>query len=109
MPTKDHSVALVEAGKATRFGPHWPGQRCLANTRRGTPCQKAAITERNRCRLHGGRSTGSRTAEGRARVIVANTKLGRRSRVRIEKGKVIRKEQKQIILKCQQAGFLPYK
>ena len=109
MPTKDHVIALVEAGKATRFGPRWPGQRCLAKTRRGTPCQKAAITERNRCRLHGGRSTGPRTAEGKARVIAANTKHGGRSRARIEKGKAIRKELKQIILECQRAGLLPDK
>ena len=22
-----------------RFGPNWPGQRCEAKTRKGTPCQ----------------------------------------------------------------------
>ena len=109
MPTKDHSIALVEAGKATRFGPQWPGQRCLAKTRRATLCQKAAITERNRCRLHGGRSTGPRTAEGKARVVAANTKHGRRSRARIERGRAINDELRQIILECQETGFLPYK
>ena len=49
---------LLEAGKGTRFGADWPGQRCGAKTRRGTPCLKAAIKGRNRCRNHGGCSTG---------------------------------------------------
>ena len=46
MSVKDHVIALVEAGKATRFGPHWLGTRCLAKTRRATPCQKPAIRGR---------------------------------------------------------------
>ena len=29
-------------------------QRCLARTRAGTPCQKAAATGKKRCRMHGG-------------------------------------------------------
>ena len=28
--------------------------RCLARTRAGTPCQKAAATGKKRCRMHGG-------------------------------------------------------
>ena len=28
--------------------------RCLARTRTGTPCQKAASTGKKRCRMHGG-------------------------------------------------------
>ena len=38
------------------FGPDWPGQRCEAKTRRGTLCQKPALSGRNRCQLHGGRA-----------------------------------------------------
>ena len=41
-----------------QFGPNWPGQRCGAKTRRGTPCLKAAIKGKKRCQLHGGKSTG---------------------------------------------------
>jgi hypothetical protein len=37
------------------FGPDWPGRRCKAKTRRGTPCQKPALTGKSRCQLHGGR------------------------------------------------------
>jgi hypothetical protein len=47
---------------------------CGATTRRGTPCQcKAIETKRGawRCKLHGGRSTGPTSAEGRARIAAA--------------------------------------
>jgi hypothetical protein len=37
--------------------------RCGAKTRSGTPCQRPALRERNRCRLHGGLSTGAPRAE----------------------------------------------
>jgi hypothetical protein len=40
---------------AWRFGPDWPGRRCLAKTRRGTSCQKPALIGNARCSLHGGR------------------------------------------------------
>jgi len=42
----------------------------------GTSCQCPAIRGRRRCRLHGGRSTGPRTAEGRERFRQAVTKHG---------------------------------
>jgi len=109
MLAKDHLVTLIDDGKATRLGPNWPGKRCLAKTRRATLCQKPAIRGRGRCQLHGGKSTGPRTPEGKARSIAAHTKHGRRSKAYIEKGKTIRKELKQIILECQRAGLLPDK
>ena len=100
---------LREASKATRFGPHWPGEGCLAKTRRATLCQKPAIRGRERCQLHGGRSTGPRMAEGRARVIAANTKHGRLSQAHVEKVKEINAELERSILECRQAGLLPDK
>lgn len=52
--------------------------RCGACTRAGHPCQAPAVWDerRNRpvngrCRLHGGRSTGPRTPEGRAKIAAA--------------------------------------
>ena len=63
-----------------RFGPDWPCQRCGAKTRKGTPCQKPHLMGKTRCRLHGGLSTGPRTAEGKARIAAAHWKHGRRSR-----------------------------
>ena len=34
------------------------------------------------CRFHGGKSTGARTAEGRARIAAANTVHGRETRAK---------------------------
>ena len=64
-------------------------QRCLARTRRGTPCQRPAEVnpltgKRSRCRFHGGLA-GCRTAEGKARISAANTKHGRFTKAAKEK------------------------
>jgi len=45
---------------------------CGATTRKGKPCRARAMREKKRCRLHGGRSTGPTTAEGRQRISEAN-------------------------------------
>jgi len=50
--------------------------RCGALTRAGCPCRAPSIHGKPRCRMHGGRSTGPRTAEGRARIAVARTTHG---------------------------------
>jgi len=53
--------------------------RCGAWARRtGAPCRLAAMPN-GRCRMHGGASTGPRTAEGIARIVAAQTKHGRRN------------------------------
>ena len=100
-------LPLIEAGRATRFGPDWPGKRCLAKTRRGTPCQKAALKGKTRCWLHGGLSTGPRTAEGKARAAAAHTKHGRRSRAHVEKAKEINAELRRITLALRRDGLIP--
>jgi hypothetical protein len=71
------------------WGPESKVQRCLARTRRGTPCQRPAEVnpltgKRSRCRFHGGLA-GCRTAEGKARISAANTKHGRYTKVAKEK------------------------
>ena len=66
-----------EIGAATRFGPDWSGHRCGAGTKAGTPCQRHAVKRTGRCARHGGRSTGPRTEEGRARIAAAQLKHGR--------------------------------
>ena len=43
-------------------------------------CQAPAIKGKTKCRHHGGRSTGSKTPEGKARQIEANTIHGRETR-----------------------------
>jgi len=97
---------LIEAGRGTRLGPQWPGQRCLAKTRKGKPCQNPVVTDRNRCRMHGGKSTGSRTAEGKARSIAAHMKHGRRSRAFSETRKQIWKELRAIEARMRADGFI---
>jgi hypothetical protein len=49
--------------------------RCGAKTRRGTACQCPAMRN-GRCRLHGGLSTGAKTAEGIERSRNANLRHG---------------------------------
>ena len=98
---------LIEVGRATRFGRDWPGKRCLAKTRRDTPCQKAALKGKARCRLHGGLSTGPRTAEGKARSIAAHTKHGRRSKAHVEKVRAINAEIKRVTLALKREGLIP--
>jgi hypothetical protein len=43
-------------------------------------CRSPAIKGKTKCRIHGGHSSGSKTAKGRASQIAANTKHGRETR-----------------------------
>ena len=43
------------------------GLRCGAKTRAGTPCKLRSIYDNNRCKFHGGLSTGPKTLEGKKR------------------------------------------
>jgi hypothetical protein len=52
--------------------------RCGAKCRDGHPCKGPAMLA-GRCRIHGGRSTGPRTAEGLERSRKANWRHGLRS------------------------------
>ena len=52
----------------------WASRRrvtCGAMTRKGTPCRMKSEPGKRRCKYHGGRSTGPKTAEGRARIAEA--------------------------------------
>ena len=77
--------SISEIGKATRFGPDWPGERCGARTRRGTACQRPAYKRNGRCGLHGGKSTGARTPEGLKRISDANLRHGRYTKDKLER------------------------
>ena len=57
------SIEVMRRMQLPRPGKH----TCQALTRRGTPCRALALAN-GRCRLHGGLSTGPRTAEGWART-----------------------------------------
>ena len=104
----------VTIGVHTRFGPNWPGVRCLAKTRRGTECQSAAYKHNGRCRLHGGLSTGARTLEGLKRISEANLKHGRRTKEKLaanrhsaDVGRRVRAELKRIETQLINAGLMP--
>jgi len=62
---------------------------CGAKTRNGTPCQARAMPN-GRCRIHGGLSTGAKTAKGIERIRAARTKHGRFSREQILQRKIFR-------------------
>lgn len=47
-------------------------RRCGATCRDGQACRARVVPGRKRCRLHGGLSTGPKTAEGRARIADSN-------------------------------------
>ncbi len=65
------------AGQKRRGNPNLGlAPRCGARTRAGCPCRAPAISGRLRCRMHGGRSTGPRSAEGMARLRTARTLHG---------------------------------
>jgi len=105
---------ISKLGKNTRFGPNWPGIRCLAKTRRGTKCQSAAYKHNGRCRLHGGLSTGARTLEGLQRISEANFKHGRRTKAKLaanrhsaDVGRRIKAQLKRIEAQLIDAGLMP--
>ena len=98
---------FIEAGRGTRLGPQWPGQRCLAKTRQGTACENPAMNNRERCRMHGGKSSGPKTPEGRARVIASHMKHGRRSKAHIARARQINAELQRVILRGRRAGLVP--
>ena len=50
---------------------------CGARTRSDNPCRKYPIAGKRRCRLHGGLSTGPKTAAGKARIAKAQLKHGK--------------------------------
>lgn len=104
----------VTIGVHTRFGPNWPGVRCLAKTRRGTECQRPAYKHNGRCALHGGLSTGARTLEGLQRISEANLKHGRRTKEKLAAnrhsaavGRRVRAELKRIEARLINAGLMP--
>jgi hypothetical protein len=59
-------------------GDYLAAPRCGAKTRAGCACRQPAM-KNGRCRLHGGKSTGARTAEGRSRACTARLVHGRRT------------------------------
>ncbi|GAB1381286.1 HGGxSTG domain-containing protein [Pararhodobacter aggregans] len=76
--TKQDRIAQLTGGVSVDFPviyrvrimtPRRPA--CAAKTRKGTPCTWKAEPGKARCKLHGGRSTGAKTEEGRERIAEA--------------------------------------
>jgi len=104
---------FFEAGRPWQLGPNWPGQRCGAKTRAGTPCKNPAIVAKQRCRMHGGRSTGAKTPEGVAKLRSLHLKHGRatteakaEARRRAQAGRSIRAELREIEREAIATGLL---
>jgi len=105
--------AFFEAGKGWELGPDWLGQRCGAKTRKGTPCQNPEMAGKVRCRNHGGKSTGARTAAGLAKLETLHLKHGRFTKAakaeakrRAQIGREIRAELRDIEQEAIAAGTL---
>jgi hypothetical protein len=75
-------------------------KRCNAKTRKGTPCQRYPLkgVKNNRCRLHGGLSTGAKTKAGKERQLVAKLKHGYYSESTIK----LRKRLQQLLIEAKQ-------
>ena len=106
--------SIADLGKATRFGADWPGARCGAQTRRGSECQRPAYKYNGRCGLHGGRSTGAKTADGLQVISEANLVHGRYTKDKLERqkraaevGRRVKAELKRIEQELVKAGMLP--
>jgi hypothetical protein len=55
--------------------------QCNALSKRSRQrCKAPAIKGKTKCRFHGGKSTGAKTAEGRAKIAKAHTVHGRETR-----------------------------
>jgi hypothetical protein len=68
------SPAELEAQLRAQLAPYVGPRICGASTRKGTPCQCKKLYKGGRCKLHGGLSTGPKTAEGRARSALNLTR-----------------------------------
>jgi hypothetical protein len=82
---KLHADPGVRRGRLKNGNPagdYLKSPRCGARTRAGGCCRQPAMAN-GRCRLHGGLSTGPRTAEGLARCRAARLVHGYRSRAHL--------------------------
>ena len=89
--------------------------RCQALSKRSKlQCGKAALKGKSVCMFHGGKSTGPRTEEGRARIAAAQFKHGNRSkaaiaaqRAKAARGRAIRAELATLEAEVIGEGLLP--
>ena len=72
---RPHAKRLGRLKNGNPVGDFLQAPRCGARTRAGTPCRAPAM-QNGKCRLHGGRSSGPKTAAGLAKIREAKTKHG---------------------------------
>lgn len=69
MTTFEHQIARMLARIEAEAGNR--RVRCGAKTRKRQPCKNPSEPGKRRCKFHGGRSTGPKTDEGKARIAEA--------------------------------------
>ena len=81
LPDKSSGTGWLRNGN--RPGNIANAARCGAMTRAGGSCRGLAMLN-GRCRVHGGKSTGPRTAEGMARMRASKIKHGLKTKEWLE-------------------------
>ena len=77
---KNPLLALANPKVALVLEDRRRARRCDAKTRTGQPCKNRPERGRRRCKFHGGKSTGPKTAEGRERIAEAQRRRWRNNR-----------------------------
>ena len=91
----------LRIGPPTRFGADWPGQRCLIKLAKELHA-KGPHKHNGRCSLHGGLSTGAKTADGMKRISDANLKHGRYTKDKLEAQRYAAKVGRKVLSKLKQ-------
>ena len=82
--------------------------QCNAQSKRTKQqCRAPAIKGKTKCRFHGGKSTGPKTAEGRARIAAANTVHGRETRQKRAERNRMSGELRELESLCFSLGMFP--
>ncbi len=68
MPKAKTAASMTPAWRSNWKPPKRERSRCGARTRAGHPCRRLPVEGKQRCRNHGGLSTGAKTAKGKERV-----------------------------------------
>ncbi len=99
---RSHPMQSEELGPLVngnpRGNPHL-APRCGATTRSDTMCRAPAMRN-GRCRMHGGKSTGPRTAAGRARAALTNWRHGGYCKEAVEERKGVLRLLRQLAWPC---------
>jgi hypothetical protein len=82
-------------------------RRCSAKSKRtGHQCRAVAIKGKTKCRSHGGKSTGPKTAEGRATIAAAHLVHGEETRAKRAAAKAARQRLRRLEEMVRELGLL---